>query len=241
MPNQRSVIIAVLLGVSAVVALSLFVISSLNPIKLSPPKINLFNFPPTVLKTSPGASPSGQNWQLPTASSSAEPLFLVIIDPSNNLVTASSQIRVSGQTSTTAKLTLNEKPLATNSDGSFSAIVGLEPGENELVITARNPTGEENIQTALVMAAPEEEGRKLTVKANLGLIDNITGDNYQFVTEQGVQTEFEVNPLTKYLRKYGATITKEDILPGHEVEAVTIGQEALLIRDLSLKENAVWK
>jgi hypothetical protein len=75
----------------------------------------------------------------------------------------------------------------------------------------------------------------------VGIVGSITGSNYQFVTEQGVQTEFEVNPLTRYLRKYGGIITKEEILPGHVLEAVTVGQEALLIRDLSLKENGLWK
>lgn len=236
-PNQRSIIVGVLLGLIAIVALSLFVISTLNPIKLAAPKINLLNFPPTVLKTAPVATSSSTDWQLPVASPSAEQLFLVIINPSNNLVTSSNQIKVSGQTATNAKITLNEQPLAINSDGSYQAMAGLAPGENEFVITAANEQGAENIQTALVLSSPNQEGTNLQVASTLGVVSKITGDNYQITTDKGVATEFEVNPLTKYLRKYGAESTKESILEGQEVEVVGVGTEALLVRNLSLNEH----
>lgn len=240
MLNQRSVVIGVILGLTAVVALSLSVIASLNPIKVSLPTTSLLKFPPSTVSTTPEASPS-PGWEVPQASSAAGELFLVIIDPSNNLVTTSQQIRLNGQTAITAKLSFNEQALPLNPDGSFSTLINLAPGENEIVIAARNNQGKENIQTALVLVAPEEDGKKLEIKSAVGIVGSITGSNYQFVTEQGVQTEFEVNPLTRYLRKYGGIITKEEILPGHVLEAVTVGQEALLIRDLSLKENGLWK
>lgn len=241
MPNQRSLIIGVVMGLLAVVALSLFVINSFNPLKISLPTSSIFNFPPTKLETTLQASPSGDDWTMPQTSVSAQPLFLVIINPSNNLVTAQQQIKLNGQTAVGAKLSLNEQALTTNPDGSFSAIMSLQPGENEIIVAARNDKNEENIQTALVLAAPEAEGKTLEVKSLIGVVSAITGNNYQLTTDKGFQTEFEVNPLTRYLRLYGGQISKESVLTGHAVEVVGVGTEALLIRDLSLKEHKLWK
>ena len=233
MPSRRSIIIATIIGVSALVALSLFVINSLVPIKLTKPAFPLLNLPESVVKTSPQASGSGDTWKLPEASPSGESLFLVIVNPGSGLVSPATQIKVSGQTSTTAKLTLNERILTPNPDGSFSIIAALTPGENEFVVTAYNKEGEEKTETSLVLNAMEEEGSKLTIVSSTGVITAVNGNNFSLATSRGETLSTEVSGITKFLRKYGAEIGKDTFVIGNEIEVVGVGNEALLFRNLS--------
>lgn len=233
MPSRRSVIIATIIGLGALVALSLFVINSLVPIKLTRPASPLLNLPPSVTQTSPAAVLKSDSWQMPQSSSSAEALFLVIVNPGNNLVTPDAQIKVSGQTSTNTKLTLNERILPTNPDGSFSAISALVPGENEFVIAAYDDKGNEKVETVLVLNADAQEGSKLAVTSTLGVITATSGNNFTIATSKGEALSTEVSGITKFLRKYGGEITRDRFVVGNEVEIVGVGNEALLLRNLS--------
>jgi len=231
-PNHRSIIIASLLGVGAVIALSLFVINSLNPIKLVKTKEALY-IPQIPTENNSPRSEVTDNWSLPQSSESARPLFLVLVNPSHLSTTENSQVKVNGQTATDAKVTINEKPLPISSDGSFTTYFPLAPGENEIVVTAVNNRGEENIQTAAVFTAEASNGSNLDIQSTAGIVTAISGTNYEIITTKGENASFDISALTRFISKFGGSAGGNNVSVGTEVEVISIGSQALLFRNLS--------
>jgi len=69
------------------------------------------------------------------------PPLITIATPKNNILTNLSTLEVSGTLSEDAALSINNKPVILNTDLAFNTILGLEPGENLIYITATDEAG----------------------------------------------------------------------------------------------------
>lgn len=230
MTNKHSIFVAVILAIIAVIALSLFVINSLNPIKIN---LNTKSLNLPQAKEASVSAPVGNNaWQTPTATTSAQPLFLVLINPTDKLVTTNMQEPLRGQTTSDAKVFLNEQEITIADDGSFNIIAPLKIGPNELVVTAIDQENIEKIETTFVLATPADLG-SITIDTFQGIVSEIQGKSVTVTTTKGESKVFNINTFTKIVRKYGADLTTLDIVTGHEVEINAIGADAYAIRDLT--------
>lgn len=229
--SKHAMIIATILAIVAAIALSLFVINTLNPIKINIQSKSL-NLPQAKQASGPAATKADQPWQTPEATTSAQPLFLVLINPTDKLITTNMQEPLRGQTTSGAKVLLNEKEVTIADDGSFNMIAPLKIGPNELVVTALDNSNNEKIESAYVLAAPADLGN-ITIDTFQGIVSEIQAKTITVTTTKGESKVFNINTFTKLIRKYGSDINIVDLTTGHEVEVAAIGGDAYAIRDLT--------
>lgn len=77
----------------------------------------------------------------PAVESLASELILTINSPANESTVASPTLKVSGQTSPLADVTVNGQETKAATTGNFSLTVSLEDGDNYLLITATDQNG----------------------------------------------------------------------------------------------------
>lgn len=96
--------------------------------------------------TSPSPSPKDTN-------------FLTVDNPKDESVVASSSVSVSGQTNPDAKILIvtqtTQQSVNPIDNGNFSATIGIESGENLVIITAIMPNGETFIVKRTVTSSSE--------------------------------------------------------------------------------------
>ena len=91
-----------------------------------------------------------------TEKPSPTPAFppIIINNPIENSSTSAKIILVSGQTATSAAVTINDKSISTDKSGNFQTSLKLSPGPNLLVVTASD-SGQKNIwQTIITLNSP---------------------------------------------------------------------------------------
>ena len=69
-------------------------------------------------------------------------IALVISNPPNNITTKESSVTVSGKTTPSATVMVNEYEMTAGKDGSFSKIVSLDDGENYISVVAYTANGD---------------------------------------------------------------------------------------------------
>lgn len=72
------------------------------------------------------------------------PPYLFVNEPTDGFQTKDVNLLVSGMTEPSANLTVNDSPVTVQLDGSFSTMVILQSGQNELFINATDPAGNSN-------------------------------------------------------------------------------------------------
>lgn len=68
-------------------------------------------------------------------------ISLIVSSPTKNQVVTAATLTVSGKTVPNADVSVNDKDLKANAQGNFSALVTLDEGENEIVVTASDDAG----------------------------------------------------------------------------------------------------
>ncbi len=81
-----------------------------------------------------------------TEKKAANSLLLEIISPQDGQTVSLSQIKVQGRTVAGAEVFVNEKEVVPDKNGNFSATVGLQEGENVLLIAAGNESGDAEVE-----------------------------------------------------------------------------------------------
>lgn len=79
-----------------------------------------------------------------------------IYSPPDNFVADSLSVKVSGQTETEAKLTINDQPVALKEGGRFEVTIQLSLGPNDIVIVSTNKLGRKTQITRTVSVVPRE-------------------------------------------------------------------------------------
>jgi hypothetical protein len=93
-------------------------------------------------ETSPVDSFSNLNkTPTPNPVSKANEIKLNVIEPANNAVVTSSSLTVKGITSPKAEVSVNDKDVIAGSDGSFTATISLDEGDNYIAIVATDTDG----------------------------------------------------------------------------------------------------
>lgn len=78
---------------------------------------------------------------IPQKASVNEGLELAIIKPVDGMVVSDNQLKVQGKTAPNAEVFINDRELKADSQGSFSANISLDEGQNVVVITASDEEG----------------------------------------------------------------------------------------------------
>ncbi len=234
MPSQKSFVIAILIGAAGIMAVSLFVISSFTPIKLVKDR-PLIPLPNNVADTQNGFNEASESapWTPPVATNSARPLFLVLINPNEFQTSENMQLRINGQTSSDARVRVNERSLIVSGDGSFNGVATLKPGLNLLIVTAVNPFGEEKTQTASVLTASNDLASQIQITTTEGILTDIEGTTLKIKTSAGLESSFSFDNITHFYRKYGEEITFDKIVVGNTLVISGVNDMALAIRDLN--------
>lgn len=76
----------------------------------------------------------------------SNPFFLEIISPVDGLTVAVAKVKVQGRTVPGADVFVNENQVVTDKSGNFSINISLQEGENPILISAGNETGEAEIE-----------------------------------------------------------------------------------------------
>ncbi len=64
--------------------------------------------------------------------------YLIVMEPLNESVISTSELRLSGKADARAVVSINDTPVSVESDGSFREDLVLHPGQNTIVVVARN-------------------------------------------------------------------------------------------------------
>jgi len=233
MPSQKSLIIAISLGIAGVLAVSLFIINSFIPIKLVKEPISIKLSSNSIESQSNNDDLTKDDWTMPVATNSARPLFLVLINPGEFQTSENTQVQVNGQTTGDAKVRINERSVNVTSDGSFNAVATLKPGLNQIIVTAVSPTGEEKMQIAEVLTASGDLASQIKVTTTEGILTDIEGTTLKIKTSAGLESSFSFDKITRFYRKYGEEIAFDKISTGDTLTISGVNDQALAIRDLS--------
>jgi len=76
----------------------------------------------------------------------SSPFFLEIISPVDDLTVTVARVKVQGKTVPGADVFVNENQVETDKNGNFSIDISLQEGENPILISAGNETGEAEIE-----------------------------------------------------------------------------------------------
>jgi cytoskeletal protein RodZ len=79
------------------------------------------------------------------------PPSLIITQPATNLALTGTNILISGQTETTAEVTINDEIVLNNHDGYFSQTINLKKGLNSVVIKAKKKYSSEQTVTRQIL------------------------------------------------------------------------------------------
>ncbi|GAC1412893.1 MAG: hypothetical protein NVSMB66_3380 [Candidatus Doudnabacteria bacterium] len=102
-----------------------------------------------------------------------QPPKLFIVSPKDGARIATSSVIVQGDTDVGTNLTINDKQIDVNSDGSFKEPISISPGEKVLSFKAKNAFGKETKKQVLVIGDFKTDQEKQTVTAGLTLIVSI--------------------------------------------------------------------
>ena len=120
-----------------------------TPISTTPPKTTA----PTPTKAptetaAPTATPA------PTPEPTPAPLFLEVLSPEDESIVNTSEIEVTGNTLSSAIVSVNEEMITVNPDGSFSTTITLEEGTNDIEVVASDIDGQELYEPLFVTYMP---------------------------------------------------------------------------------------
>lgn len=92
--------------------------------------------PPPTYQPSPSSTPS------PTPSAPLQnQIALTVTTPKNNGAVFNPKVTVSGKTAPNADVAVNDQDVRADAAGNFSAIITLDEGENEILVTASDSSG----------------------------------------------------------------------------------------------------
>lgn len=114
-----------------------------------------------------------------------------------------SYVIVSGEVDSGSDVLINDSPILTSPDGSFSDKVLLADGTNQIKVTARNKFGKEASKTIIVVA-------------NLGEIKQINSTELRKVTFDGVELQVTIGNQASYIivKSDNKEVFKGTMLPG---------------------------
>ncbi len=103
---------------------------------------------------------SNQNITPSSQPTSREPttatLNLNIVEPKNGAVVNSSNLKVSGKTVASADVFVNDKELTADSAGNFSTTIGLDEGDNSVIVSANDDNGNYAEQELTITYEPSQ-------------------------------------------------------------------------------------
>ncbi|MBE1283828.1 MAG: hypothetical protein GJ676_11005 [Rhodobacteraceae bacterium] len=97
------------------------------------------------------------NWSSPRAFTmriDETPPFLTILAPATGSLTGDAETEILGVTEEEAQLLLNGQSIPTGSDGSFSAVLPLSPGENTISVDAVDAAGNRTNRSLVIVYRP---------------------------------------------------------------------------------------
>lgn len=116
---------------------------------------------------------------------------------------STSYVIVSGEVDSGSDVFINDSPILTSPDGSFSDKVLLADGTNQIKVTARNKFGKEATKTIVVVA-------------NLGEIKKINSTDVRKSTFDGVELQVSIGSQASYIivKSDNKEVFKGTMLPG---------------------------
>jgi cytoskeleton protein RodZ len=112
----------------------------------------------------------------------ASPPKLEITGPVADARVSSERVKVAGKTESDAQVFINNQPIPTDTDGSFSEVVTLPSGTNSLRVVARDQNGRERVEVRSVvvsLASPTPQPKGTSASGALFVVK--VGPNSAFV------------------------------------------------------------